>query len=47
MNRFWPKKTDPDFHLLTPADMRLLFPDAEICYERSFGLLKSLIAVRS
>ena len=47
MNRFWPKKTDPDFHLLTPRDMRILFPDAEVRYERSFGLLKSMIAVRS
>jgi hypothetical protein len=46
LNRFWPKRTDPDFNLLTPREMRALFPDAELLYERSFGLLKSMIAVR-
>jgi hypothetical protein len=47
LNRFWPKKTVPDFNLLTPSEMHALFPDAEVLYERSFGLLKSMIAVRS
>jgi hypothetical protein len=47
LNRFWPKKTTPDFNLLTPREMRALFPDAEVLYERSCGLLKSMIAVRS
>jgi hypothetical protein len=47
LNHFWPKKTAPDFNLLTPREMRALFPDAEVLYERSFGLLKSMTAVRS
>jgi SAM-dependent methyltransferase len=46
LNRFWPKKTAPDFHLLTRREMAELFPDAEILFERSAGLPKSLIAVR-
>lgn len=46
MNRWWPKRTAPDFHLLTAAQMQELFPDAEIIRERSLGMTKSLIAVR-
>jgi hypothetical protein len=45
-NRFWPKKTAPDFHLLTHKDMRRLFPEAEIVCEKFMGLTKSLMAVR-
>jgi Methyltransferase domain len=47
VNRVWPKKTLPDFYLLNRREMRQLFPDADIVYERSFGLVKSLIAVRT
>jgi SAM-dependent methyltransferase len=32
--------------LLTPSDMRRLFPDARLHRERLFGLAKSLVAVR-
>ena len=45
-NKFWVKKSQPDFHLLETASMRKLFPDAEIHTERFLGLTKSLIAIR-
>lgn len=45
-NRFWVKKTRPDWNLLTRAEMMRLFPDARVYTEKSFGLIKSLMAVR-
>ena len=45
-NKFWPKKTEPDWHLLNIADMKKLFPDAKIIKEKSFFFTKSLIAVK-
>ncbi len=45
-NRFWIKHTDPDWHLLTPRQMRCLFPDAQILIERWYGLPKSIIACK-
>ena len=36
-NRFWIKRTSPDWHLLTAREMRTLFPDAEIRRERFLG----------
>jgi hypothetical protein len=47
LNRFWVKKTQPDFHLLTKREMQSLFPDALVVFERLAGLPKSLIAVRA
>jgi len=46
-NRWWVKTTIPDFRLLSARDMAELFPDAIIFRERSYGLAKSLIAIRS
>jgi len=46
-NRFWPKKTTPDWNLLTYNDMQKLFPDAIIYKEKSLGLTKSLIAIKT
>ncbi len=45
-NRFWVKRTNPDWHLLTISDMRRLFPDAAITRERFFGLTKSIMATK-
>ncbi len=45
-NRFWIKQTLPDFSLLSPAETADLFPDAELKYERVFGLIKSVAAFR-
>lgn len=46
LDRWWPKQTTGDWHLLTRRSMRELFPDAEIRVERSFGLAKSIIALK-
>jgi hypothetical protein len=35
-----------DWHLLTPADMRRLFPDGEIRIEKCLGVPKSIVATR-
>jgi SAM-dependent methyltransferase len=47
LNRFWIKKTQPDFHLLTRAELASLFPEARIVSERSLGLVKSWMAIKS
>lgn len=47
LNKFWIKKTQPDWYLLGMKDMRFLFPDARIVVERFLGLPKSLVAIRS
>jgi len=45
-NRVWVKRTKPDWNLLVAKDMKNLFPDADIIFERLCGLTKSLIAVK-
>ena len=47
-SRWWPRHvTNVDWRLLTIRDMKRMFPRAEIVTERSFGLVKSLIAVKA
>ncbi|MCH8904285.1 MAG: methyltransferase domain-containing protein [Bacteroidetes bacterium] len=46
-NKFWMKKTSPDWNLLTFKDMQQLFPEAQIYREKSLGLTKSLVAIKA
>jgi hypothetical protein len=46
-NRFWIKKTIPDWNLLNKTQMKTLFPEAEIIDEKLFGLTKSIMAVKN
>ena len=45
-NLFWVKKTQPDWYLLDESRMRELFDDADIIYERKFGVKKSMMAIK-
>ncbi len=45
-NSFWVKKTSPDWYLLDKKRMSVLFPEANLVHERSFGLTKSIMAVK-
>jgi len=44
-NRFWIKKTEPDWYLLNKKDLTKFFPQATILTEKSAGFTKSIIAV--
>lgn len=47
MNKFWIKKTQPDWNLLDKKDMKKLFPSSRILYEKFLFLNKSIIAVKN
>lgn len=44
-NSVWIKQTVPDWCLLTKDDLATLFPGSKIVFERSFGIVKSIIAI--
>lgn len=46
-NRFWVKDTPPDWNLLVRKEMRWLFPDAKLVMEKKWGLIKSIMAIKS
>ena len=46
-NRFWFKRTAPDWHLFDWREMTETFPDATIYRERYLGMTKSLMAVKT
>lgn len=46
-NLFWLKKTYPDWYLLKKNEMSMLFEDRTIIDEKSFGLTKSIMAIKS
>lgn len=45
-NRWWIKRTELDWNLLTASALAALFPEARIERERTLGLTKSVIAVK-
>lgn len=45
LNKYWIKKSTPDWKLLTLSQMESIFPNAEIIKEKSFMLTKSIIAI--
>lgn len=46
LNKWWVKKTSPDWSLLGVKQFRTLFPDAFMLKEKVCGLTKSIIAVK-
>lgn len=47
LNKFWVKKTEPDWNLLTEKEMQQLFPEAEIIVLKKFGFKKEIIAIKN
>ena len=47
LNKWWIKKTSPDWHLLKCKQMQMLFPEADIVKENIGFLCKSIIAVKA
>jgi hypothetical protein len=46
-NKFWIKPALPDFNLLSIEQLTELFPEAEIIFEKKFGMVKSIMAIKS
>ncbi len=46
LNKFWVKKTAPDWNLLDEYEMQKLFPDAEIIVWKKYGFKKEIIAIK-
>lgn len=46
INKFWVKKTEPDWNLLDEHQMQKLFPDAEIIVWKKYGFKKEIIALK-
>ncbi len=47
LNKFWVKKTTPDWNLLDENQMKELFPDATIYVLKKIGLKKEIIAIKN
>lgn len=45
-NKFWIKKTAPDWNLLGAGDLSRLFENSPVIKERCFGLVKSVAALK-
>jgi ubiquinone/menaquinone biosynthesis C-methylase UbiE len=46
LNKYWFKKTRPDWNLLDEKQMKELFPDAKIIVNRKMGFKKEIIALK-
>lgn len=47
LNKFWIKKTTPDWNLLDENQMKDFFPDAKITVIKKMGFKKEIIAIKS
>ncbi|MFX0139593.1 MAG: class I SAM-dependent methyltransferase [Candidatus Hodarchaeota archaeon] len=47
LNKWWIKKTTPDWHLLNANQLQELFPDSKIVKEKIGFICKSLIAIKN
>lgn len=47
LNKFWFKKTTPDWNLLDENQMKEFFPDAKITVIKKMGFKKEIIAIKS
>jgi len=45
LNKFWIKKSDPDWYLLSGKQMKELFPNAQIFTTKKIGFPKEIIAI--